>query len=128
MSVIPAGSPLALRGIVVLAISFAFIGCEPTEPPVPPLIEVAVVEVVQRDQPLTMDMVGETQGSSDIPVRARVEGVLTSMTFIEGRSVEEGQLLYTIDPEPFESEVVEAQGAVAEARTIPLPVSKTAIK
>ena len=62
-------------------------------------------------------MVGETLGSSDIPIRARVEGVLTSMDFVEGRSVEKDQLLYTIDPEPFEEEVVEAQGMVAEART-----------
>jgi membrane fusion protein (multidrug efflux system) len=40
------------------------------------------------------------------------------MYFIEGRSVEEGQLLYTIDPEPFQQEVVEAEGSVAEAITI----------
>jgi len=62
-------------------------------------------------------MVGETLGSADIPIRARVEGELTGMFFTEGRAVEAGQLLYTIDPEPFESEVVEARGSLAEART-----------
>ena len=117
MSVLSGGSTLAPPGILLLAISLVLIACEPAEPPSPPLLEIAVIEVLQRDQPIEMDMVGETLGSSDIPVRARVEGELTSMNFIEGRSVEEDQLLYTIDPEPFESKVVEAQGSLAEART-----------
>jgi membrane fusion protein (multidrug efflux system) len=117
MSVFTAGSPLAPHGTVLLAISVVLLACDPAPPPVPPPLEVAVAEVVRRDQPVEMDMVGETLGSSDIPVRARVEGVLTSMSFTEGRPVEQGQLLYTIDPEPFESEVVEAEGSLAEART-----------
>jgi multidrug efflux pump subunit AcrA (membrane-fusion protein) len=62
-------------------------------------------------------MVGETRGSSDIPVRARVEGVLTGMHFREGSHVKAGDLLYEIDPEPFESQVIGAQGSVAEAVT-----------
>ena len=93
------------------------LACGPTEPPVRPPLEIAVVEVVQRDQPIIMEMVGETRGSSDIPIRARVEGVIIGMHFVEGRSVEMGQLLYTIDPDPFASEVVEAEGAVAEVKT-----------
>ena len=93
------------------------IACGPTEPPVMPPLEIAVVEVVQRDQPIKLEMVGQTRGSSDIPIRARVEGVVTGMYFVEGRSVEKDQLLYTIDPDPFKSEVVEAEGSVAEVRT-----------
>ncbi len=109
------GRPLFLA----LTASLVFLlGCGPSEPPVIPPLEIAVVEVVQRDQPITMEMVGQTRGSSDIPIRARVEGVVTGMHFVEGRSVEEGQLLYTIDPEPFQQEVVEAEGHVAESRTM----------
>lgn len=88
-------------------------GCGPAEPPQAPPLEIAVVEVIIRDQPIELVMVGQTRGSSDIPVRARVEGVVTSMNFVEGRSVEKGQLLYTIDSEPFEAEVVEAEGGLA---------------
>ena len=119
----PPGPPLIRTGPIILLLglfaSVAFlVSCGPSEPPVVPPLEIAVVDVVQRDQPITMDMVGETLGSSDIPIRARVEGVVTGMYFIEGRSVEENQLLYTIDPEPFQQEVVEADGGVAEATTM----------
>jgi len=93
------------------------LGCGPSEPPVIPPPEIAVVDVVQRDQPIEMVMVGETLGSSDIPIRARVEGVVLGMHFTEGRSVKKDQLLYSIDPEPFEAEVVEAQGSLATQQT-----------
>ena len=63
-------------------------------------------------------MVGQTLGSVDIPIRARVEGVLESINFVEGRAVEKDHLLYTIDPRPFHSKVVEAKGRLAEARTM----------
>jgi membrane fusion protein (multidrug efflux system) len=57
-------------------------------------------------------------GSVDIPIRARVEGFLEGMFFEEGWPVTKDQLLYTIDPQPFEAAVVEAKGQLAEARTM----------
>ncbi len=101
-------------GISTLLLSIA---CSPSEAPPPPLLEIPVVEVIQRDQPITMEMVGQTLGSSDIPIRARVEGELIGMHFVEGNSVERGQLLYEIDPVPYESKVVEARGSLAQATT-----------
>ncbi len=92
-------------------------GCEPEPPPAPPPLQIAVVSPVPRDIPIRMDAVGETQGSVDIPIRARVDGVLEEMHFREGRPVEQGQLLYVIDPRPYQAEVVEAEGRLAEART-----------
>ena len=93
------------------------LACGAPEPSAPPPLEIPVVEVIQRDQPIELEMVGQTLGSVDIPIRARVEGVLESMDFAEGRAVKQGQLLYTIDPQPFNAKVVEAQGHLAEART-----------
>jgi len=107
----------AALGVALAGMLFVVTGCErPAPPPLPPL-EVPVAQVLVRDQPIVKEMVGETRGSSDIPVRARVEGVLTAMHFREGSHVEQGDLLYEIDPEPFESQVVGAQGSVAEAVT-----------
>ncbi|MBW2313601.1 MAG: efflux RND transporter periplasmic adaptor subunit [Deltaproteobacteria bacterium] len=93
------------------------LGCAEEAPPPPPPPEIAVTSVVQRDQPVTLEMVGETRGSIDIPIRARVDGFLDGMHFKEGRTVEKGQLLYSIDPRPFEAKVAEADGHVAEAVT-----------
>ena len=62
-------------------------------------------------------MIGQTHGSRDIPIRARVDGTLESMHFEEGRNVNKDQLLYTIDTRPFDAKVVEAEGGVSEAFT-----------
>ena len=100
----------------VAATLLAACGADTPPPAEPP--EIGVVEVVQRDTRITQDFVGQTLGSTDIPIRARVEGFLESRNFREGRSVEEGQLLYTIDPRPFRTKVVEAEGRLAESRTM----------
>ena len=109
---------LMFRSTYFAFAAMALVACGPTEPPAPPPLEIQVVEAVQRDADITLDLVGQTRGSTDIPIRARVQGFLESIEFLEGRAVEEGQLLYTIDPAPFRSKVVEAEGRVAEARTL----------
>jgi len=102
---------------VVLAVT-SVAACGKSEPPPPPPPEIPVITPIQRDQPIALEMVGQTEGSVDIPIRARVEGLLESIHFQEGRPVKKGQLLYTIDPQPFEAAVVEAQGGLAEAKTM----------
>jgi len=92
-------------------------GCGKPQPPAMPPIEISVLEVQPREIPLYLEMVGQTRGSVDIPIRARVDGVLEELHFLEGRPISKGQLLYVIDPVPFQARVVEAQGRLAEAQT-----------
>lgn len=92
--------------------------CAADEPPAPPPPEIGVFEAVKRTTKITQDFVGQTRGSTDIPIRARVDGFLESRNFDEGRPVTEGQLLYTIDPRPFRAKVVEAEGRLAESKTM----------
>ncbi len=110
------------RGVILLsglaALSIMLAACTEPTPPAPPPLEIAVVEAIRQDADITLDLVGQTRGSVDIPIRARVQGFLESLQFEEGRPVTKGQLLYTIDPAPFRSKVVEAEGRVAEARTM----------
>lgn len=110
--------PAGWRALWVWVGATLLSACGADTPPVAKPPEVGVVEVVQRDTRITQDFVGQTLGSTDIPIRARVEGFLESRNFREGRSVEEGQLLYTIDPRPFRTKVVEAEGRLAESRTM----------
>lgn len=79
--------------------------------------ELEVIEVVQSDIPIHREFVGHVYGEKDIPIRARVEGFLEGIFFEEGLEVSKGQLLYTIDPKPFEAKVNTQQSRVAEART-----------
>jgi membrane fusion protein, multidrug efflux system len=80
--------------------------------------EVPVASILIKDVPLTQEYVGQTLGESDIQIRARVQGFLTGAHFREGSSVKKGQLLYTIDPLPYQSKVDQAKGQLAEADAI----------
>ena len=82
-----------------------------------PLLSVLVAEVERQDVALSMDLVGSTLGTQDVPIRARVEGFLETMDFIEGLKVSKGDLLYTIDAQPFQAKLVEAQSQLAAAQT-----------
>jgi membrane fusion protein (multidrug efflux system) len=105
------------RAIAALTLSLLAVACGPPPPPQMPPMQIAVYETEARDIDLTLDMVGQTLGSVDIPIRARVDGVLEELHFLQGREVKKGQLLYVIDPRPFEARVVEAEGRLAEAET-----------
>lgn len=79
---------------------------------------VKVVEVHQADVPVEQEFVGQIYGLFDISIRSRVEGFLEGIHFEEGRRVTKGQLLYTIDPQPFEARVNSYKGQLAEANTM----------
>ena len=83
-----------------------------------PALRVLVSTSEQRDVPLSIDMVGSTLGTKDVPIRARVEGFLETVNFIEGTFVTEGDLLYTIDAQPFQAKLVEAQSQLAASQTM----------
>jgi membrane fusion protein (multidrug efflux system) len=94
-------------------------GCDlGTDPAVtaPPLT-VFVANAERQDVALSMDLVGSTLGTQDVPIRARVEGFLETMDFTEGFFVKKGDLLYTIDAQPFQAKLVEAQSQLAAALT-----------
>jgi membrane fusion protein (multidrug efflux system) len=103
-------------GLFTYLLLAAAIACSKKEPSPPPPPEVQVAEVLQKDVPIYVELVGATLGSEDVEIRARVEGYLVSMNFTEGSSVRKGQLLYKIDPQPFEAALAEAKANLATAR------------
>lgn len=110
-------TPAITRTVVIIATAAFITACGKPEPPSMPPMSVAVLKVQPRDIPIYLDMIGQTLGSVDIPIRARVDGVLEEIHFLEGRDVTKDQLLYVIDPTPFRAKVVEAEGRLAEAET-----------
>ena len=93
-------------------------GCKEQIASAPPPPNVQVVEVIQQNVPVTEEFVGETFGLFDISIQARVDGFLEGIHFEEGRRVRKGQLLYTMDPQPFEAKLAGAMGQLAEANTM----------
>ncbi|HPE75764.1 MAG TPA: efflux RND transporter periplasmic adaptor subunit [Draconibacterium sp.] len=83
-----------------------------------PVQQINVVNVIQKDVPVYKEFVGEIFGEKDIPIRARVEGLVEGVHFDEGFRVKKGQLLYTIDPKPQEARVNAQESKVAEAETM----------
>ncbi|MFN8256812.1 MAG: efflux RND transporter periplasmic adaptor subunit [Bacteroidales bacterium] len=79
-------------------------------------LEVAVTRVLQQDVELESEFTGQTFGKSDIQINPQVDGQVQSMHFNEGSMVTKGQLLYEIDPLPYQAKVNQAEADLAQAQ------------
>lgn len=79
---------------------------------------VLVFETEAGDTPLVIEFVGVTSGEKDITIRARVEGFLEGVHFQEGSRIKKGDLLYTLESQPFEEKVATRMSSVAEVKTM----------
>jgi membrane fusion protein (multidrug efflux system) len=104
---------ISLLAFPVFLLLFA---CGKKEAPVQTALEVPVTSVVQQDVRLESEYTGQTYGQSDIQINPRVDGTILSLNFKEGNMVTSGQLLYTIDPLPYQAKVNEAAGSLAQAQ------------
>jgi membrane fusion protein (multidrug efflux system) len=93
-----------------------FTGCEKKEaapPPAPPTVK--VVDVLQQDVPLYSEWVAQLNGDTNAEIVPKVQGYLLKQNYKEGFFVEKGQLLFEIDPRPFQALLEQAQAQVAVA-------------
>jgi membrane fusion protein (multidrug efflux system) len=81
-----------------------------------PPAQVSAVTVAVQSLPETFEYVGQTAGSREVEVRARVTGILQKRNFDEGGRVKQGQSLFTIDPAPFQAAANRAEADVAAAQ------------
>src|SRR5215510_4345550 len=103
--------------LLIIAVAGVFAGCErgaPTAAPPPPP-EVFVAEVVQQDVPIYSEWLGTTDGSINAQIRARVQGYLQSRDYKEGTFVKAGDLLFSIDPRPYQAALDQAKGDLGRA-------------
>lgn len=85
-------------------------GERPAPPPKP--VTVAVAEA--RDVPLYLDEIGSCEAIESVSVRPQVSGRLTDVHFEDGAFVKKGDLLFTIDPQPFQAALDRAQATLAQ--------------
>jgi membrane fusion protein (multidrug efflux system) len=102
--------------LLVLPVMLLINSCGKKAAPVAAALEVPVTSVVQQDVRLESEYTGQTYGQSDIQINPRVDGVILSLNFKEGNLVSKGELLYTIDPLPYQAKVNEAAASLAEAQ------------
>jgi RND family efflux transporter MFP subunit len=84
------------------------------QPGASPVVE--VVEVEQKDVPIYAELIGTLDGLTNADVRAQVTGYLLKQAYQEGSFVRKGQLLFEIDPRPFQAILDQAQGQLAQAK------------
>ena len=105
----------------------ALVACGPSAPPQGPMggaggkmppPEVSVITVQAKALPVQLEYTGQTTGSRETEVRARVAGILQKRLFVEGATVKAGAPLFQIDPASLQTQLAsqEAAVAVAEAR------------
>lgn len=78
--------------------------------------DVEVVQVEQKDVPIYGEWIGTLDGLTNADVRAQVSGYILRQGYQEGASVKKGQLLFEIDPRPFQASLDQALGQLAQSK------------
>ena len=111
------GKSAAVAAAVAAGFLLAVCGCKrskPAPPPPPPVVTVA--QPVQKTVTDYDDFTGHTQALATVELRPRVQGFLKSLHFKAGAMVKKGQLLFVIDPAPFEAKAAKARADVSRRK------------
>ena len=98
---------------IIIATAFLYPACNSekkastTPPPA-----VTVLEVIQKDVPVVLEHVAQTQSSHLVNIQARVSGFLDKRLYTEGAVVKEGQVLFQMDPKPFQVQLAQMKAAL----------------
>src|SRR6516162_10956830 len=102
---------LRIRSLIFF-LPFAISGCGEKPAAKPPLApkNVLVTQVKTMDVPVQIHEFGRTSSPEDVDVRPQVSGRVTEVHFVEGQEVKKGDLLFVIDPRPFQADLEQSQG------------------
>ena len=108
--------PLALlfarMAVAVCALTLVACGREAPKAPEKGPVDVTTLTVQRSDVPITAIYVAQTQSSQAVNIQARVSGWLDKRVYVEGAVVKNGQVLFQMDPKPFQAQVDAAQAAL----------------
>jgi RND family efflux transporter MFP subunit len=102
--------------IVLLAVSLSGCGDKPPQPAAAAAPPVTVAQPAKRTVTDWDEFTGRFEAIEEVQVKARVGGFVTNVEFKDGDMVHAGDLLYIIDPRPFEAVSTQADGQLADAR------------
>ncbi len=110
--------PLSITFIVLITVVFTLIfavGCKKSDKShstTPP--QVTVVKIEPKDTPVVFEFVGQTKSSHQVEIRARVNGFLDKRVYTEGSVVKTGDVMFKMDPKPFQAQLDAAQASLAQ--------------
>ena len=99
------------------ALAVLVTGCgkkEATAPPTPPVV--LVMKAQQADIPIFSDAIATLDGSTNSQIHSQISGYLIKQAYQEGSVVNPGDLLFEIDPKPFQADLDKAKAALANAQ------------
>jgi RND family efflux transporter MFP subunit len=103
------------RRFWALLVATLLAGCGAAKPPAPPPPVVIVSAPLQRQVEDWDDFVGQFESPNSVDIRPRVSGYVTALGFKDGAQVAKGQLLFQIDPRPYQALYDQARGQAAHA-------------
>lgn len=110
-------SKVSRTSIIAMAVvAIALQGCgkkQDAAPAAPPAMPVSYVSVQPTDVPMSVEAVAQTEGAKEVEVRPRVGGIILKKMFEEGESVKAGQVMFIIDPAPFQIALAQARAQAA---------------
>jgi RND family efflux transporter MFP subunit len=110
---------LSLAALAGVAITLMTAACSTTtsaaNPVAMPSPDIEVVQVEQKDIPIYREWIGTLDGMVNAAIKAQVTGYLLTQSYTEGSFVRKGQLLFEIDPRPFQAALDQAQGQLSQA-------------
>lgn len=111
----PRQSTMAARRVISVAgVLVLLVACKDPKKTKSAAVPVAVAHVEKRDVPYEIDATGTIEPMQTVSVSAQVGGILTHIDFKEGDDVKQGQVLFQIDPRPFEAALQQARAGLAK--------------
>ena len=108
----PLVRPLVAGALAAIVVTAPGCGKEEKKEAARPPVDVTALTVVPRDVPITSTFVAQTQSSQAVNIQARVSGFLDKRVYTEGSVVKAGQVLFRMDPKPFQAQVDGAAAAL----------------
>ncbi|MEW6532735.1 MAG: efflux RND transporter periplasmic adaptor subunit [Thermodesulfobacteriota bacterium] len=111
-------APLAVALGLACVLALVLTGCGNNAPPAfnRPPAPVTVGQAVEQDVPVYIDSVGKTVAREVVSIQPQVSGRITKIHFKDGADLKKGDLLFTIDPRPYEAQLASAEATLAEKK------------
>ncbi len=108
--------PSIVLALLAAAAAFAATSCKKETAPPPPPPSVVVMDISATNVPLNTEFIGQLDSPQNVEIRARVEGFVDQMLFIEGTNVNKDDRLFKLDDKPYQERLKAANGMLGEAQ------------